>query len=332
MEIAKQISLFFLCLFMLWGCSPKQSVLPPETSSTQATQEIITEAAQTLPMTTLPDETATLELPPAPPWVPEALASGEARESCADAEIDYSHTQDGYVMVRYLTPTELRLKVLIKGPTTTYSYNLPQGDWVVFPLSDGDGSYQVAVYRHVADSRYAMVLSAIFQAQLLDEFAPFLRPNQYVNYTADSQVMEKAAQLTAGLENPLDKVAAVYDFVIANVAYDYEKAATVKSGYLPVLDQVLEEGKGICFDYAALVAAMLRSQQIPCKLVVGYAGSVYHAWISVWTEDHGWIDGIIFFDGQVWKRMDPTFASSAGGDPEILDFIQNGTYTAKYLY
>ena len=115
-------------------------------------------------------------------------------------------------------------------------------------------------------------------------------------------------------------------------SYDYEKAKTVTSGYLPELDAVLAERKGICFDYAALMTAMLRSQEVPCKLVVGYAGSVYHAWISVWTEDNGWIDGVIFFDGNTWKRMDPTFASSGEGDPEIMEFIQNGTYHALYLY
>ena len=104
------------------------------------------------------------------------------------------------------------------------------------------------------------------------------------------------------------------------------------SGYLPKLDEVLAAQTGICFDYAALMTAMLRSQEVPCKLVVGYAGSVYHAWISVWTEENGWIDGAIFFDGNTWMRMDPTFASSGEGDPEIMNFIQNGAYKALYLY
>ena len=80
------------------------------------------------------------------------------------------------------------------------------------------------------------------------------------------------------------------------------------------------------------MTAMLRSQQIPCKLVVGYAGSIYHAWISVWTEEDGWIDGAIFFDGHVWKRMDPTFVSSAENREEILEFVEKGNYTVKYLY
>ena len=44
-------------------------------------------------------------------------------------------------------------------------------------------------------------------------------------------------------------------------------------------------------------------------------------------------DGVIFFDGSVWKRMDPTFASSGQRSPEIMRFIENnGNYTVKYLY
>ena len=39
------------------------------------------------------------------------------------------------------------------------------------------------------------------------------------------------------------------------------------------------------------------------------------------------------FDGSVWKRMDPTFASSGQRSPEIMRFIENnGNYTVKYLY
>ena len=96
---------------------------------------------------------------------------------------------------------------------------------------------------------------------------------------------------------------------------------------------MLSAKKGICFDYAALMAGMLRSQNVPCKLVVGYAGTAYHAWINVWTEESGWIDGAIFFDGSSWQRMDPTFASSAGRSDWIMKYIGDGeNYTAKYLY
>ena len=81
------------------------------------------------------------------------------------------------------------------------------------------------------------------------------------------------------------------------------------------------------------MTGMLRSQGIPSKLVVGYAGTAYHAWISVWTEETGWVDGVIYFDSKTWHRMDPTFASSANRSDSIMQYIGNGAnYTTKYLY
>ena len=48
----------------------------------------------------------------------------------------------------------------------------------------------------------------------------------------------------------------IYNLVVDNVTYDREKASTVAAGYLPDIDETLETGKGICFDYAALISSM----------------------------------------------------------------------------
>ena len=262
-----------------------------------------------------------------------AEASGISVNSNSEATIDYSNTGDGYVMVKYTASTTKRLKAQVKGPATTYTYNLTPGKWEVFPLSDGNGSYKITVYRNAYSNKYASVLSVTTSVSLTDEFAPFLRPNQYVDYSAAPKAVEKAAELTAGLSDPLDMVEAVYDYVVGTLTYDNYKASTVKSGYLPVLDTTLAEKKGICFDYAALMTGMLRSQGIPCKMIFGYAGSVYHAWINVWTEDTGWVDGVIYFDGMTWQHLDPTFASSANQNSSVEAYIGNGSnYTEKYMY
>lgn len=321
-------SFMILCLtLLLCGCTREPEPVPTAQPETIPAVTVVMEAP-------VVQEAAALEEAPPPPVsiILEAEAPGIAEQRTEKAVVDHSHTEDGYVMVQFLTPTEKRLKVQLKGPNTTYTYNLTPEQWAVLPLSDGNGSYKAVVYENVSGTRYATVMTASFAVTLRDEFAPFLRPNQYVNYFDSPNTMELSAQLCAGMEHPLKKVAAVYDYVVTNLRYDYEKASSVKSGYLPVLDQVLEEKKGICFDYAALMTAMLRSQNVPCKLVVGYAGKTYHAWISVWTEDNGWVDGAIFFDGHVWKRMDPTFASSQERSDEIMDFIENGNYRVKYLY
>ena len=283
----------------------------------------------------LEDEAVALSEVPAPalPDILVAEASGVLVKKNGKAVIDYSNTEDGYVMVQFTADTSKRLKVQVQGPTTTYTYNLNKGTWTVFPLTDGNGKYQIKVFENVSGTKYSMVTSVTQEVALADEFAPFLRPNQYVDYSVSSKTVAKAKELTKELTDPLKKVAVIYDFVIKNLTYDKEKAATVTSGYLPVLDTVLEAKKGICFDYAALMAGMLRSQGIPCKLVIGYAGTAYHAWINVWTEDTGWVDGIIYFDGTTWQRMDPTFASTGKQSQAVMAYIGDGkNYTTKYLY
>ena len=336
MKVYKLVTIL-LVILLLCGCGKKANTAAAETvmPTDPTAAATVTTAATEPPVTIEPDLEAAALIeapPPAVPVVLQPMASGTVCDTGEYSVIDYSHTEDGYVMVKYTEPCDVRLKVLVKGPSTTYSYNLTPEQWTVFPLSDGNGDYQVGVYENIVDKKYALVQSVSFYVELLDEFAPFLRPNQYVNYTDATQTTQLGVSLTWGMEDPLEKVATVYDYVVSNFTYDYDKAATVKSGYLPDLDLVLEAKTGICFDYAALMTAMLRSQEIPCKLVVGYAGSVYHAWISVWTAENGWIDGAIFFDGHVWKRMDPTFASSGGRSEEIMSFINSDNYTTKYLY
>jgi len=315
-----------LCAGLLAGCGVQDA-------GTDAGQSEFVDAVSVEEIIIEDEAVALSESPAAEPEVAECEASGTAVKETADAVIDYSNTEDGYIMVKYLKKTDKKIKAQVKGPETTYTYNLKAKKWTVLPLSDGNGKYQVSVFQNTSGSKYAAKASAAFDVQLEDEFAPFIRPNQYVNYADAENTIAKAASLCKKAKTGLAKVEKVYNYVVKNFTYDKEKAKTVKSGYLPDLDKVLKTKKGICFDYAAVMAGMLRSQEVPTKLVVGYAGEAYHAWISVYVEGEGWIDGVIYFDGESWQRMDPTFASSASKSKSIMKYIGDGSnYTAKYFY
>lgn len=285
----------------------------------------------------LMDEAVPLAGAPAISTVLSPVATGASTAKNSSATIDYSNAKDGYVMVNWTAGGGTKLKVQIKGPSgVTYTYNLrSDGQYDTFPLSDGSGSYSVNVFKNISGTQYSSVLGATVSAQLTDEFAPFIRPNQYVNYTENSAVVSEAARIIQekGAADNLAKVEAIYNYVVNSLTYDTAKAKNVQSGYLPDVDAVMAAKTGICFDYAALMAAMLRSQGVPVKLVVGYTGNVYHAWLNVWSEKDGWVDGMIYFDGKVWKLMDPTFASSGKQSASIMKYIGDGSnYTTKYLY
>jgi hypothetical protein len=56
----------------------------------------------------------------------------------------------------------------------------------------------------------------------------------------------------------------------------------------------------------------------------------YHAWVSIYIKETGWINGIIEFDGNEWKMLDPTFASTSKSPKSFT--TENSKYTTKYVY
>lgn len=243
--------------------------------------------------------------------------------------IDTSHKDEGYIMVSYTGSCE-KVKLQLTGPDeVTYTYNLHSG-YETFPLTAGNGNYNMGVFENIEGTSYATLFTQSIDVSITDELKPFLYANQYVDFGADSATAEAGAELAYYANNDLEVVEKVYNYIISNFTYDYDKAKTVPKGYLPVVDDIFESKTGICFDYAAVMATMLRTQNIPTRLEVGYMLEEYHAWISIYLEEQGWINGIIEFDGTEWKLMDPTFASSS---KKPQDFIMDTEkYITKYVY
>ncbi|MDR3295627.1 MAG: transglutaminase-like domain-containing protein [Clostridiales Family XIII bacterium] len=251
------------------------------------------------------------------------------------AAIDESNLAEGYVIIKYTGGKSIPIKVQItKKGGTGYTYNLNnKGTAEIFPLSEGDGEYTINVFENVSGSKYALAYGHTAQLKLRSGFLPFMYPNQYVSYTSGSQAVKQAGTLVTGKGTDLEKLDAIYHYVVSNLTYDYALAKNAPTGYVPNIDSVMSSKKGICFDYASLTSAMLRSQNIPSKLVIGYAGSAYHAWINVFIENVGWVDKAFYFDGDKFTLMDPTFASSGKSSPDIMKYIGDGkNYTVKTVH
>mgnify|MGYP000902170896 FL=1 len=249
------------------------------------------------------------------------------------ASIDASNTSQGYVMVKY-NGTNEKVKLQITCPDQScYTYLISdRGAYDTFPLTAGNGSYALQVLENVAGDTYTVSLAQSINVSIEDEFLPFLYPNQYVNFHTDSKAVSKGRDLAKDTYSDLDVVQDIYNYVIKNISYDTEKAQNVSYGYVPDVDDTLSSKKGICFDYAALMTSMLRSQNIPTKLEVGYSGDAYHAWISTYIDDKGWVDDIIQFDGDTWQIMDPTLAAT-NDSAAVKKYVGDGShYVVKYTY
>ena len=246
-------------------------------------------------------------------------------------EIDLSNTSKGYLMTRYHGDRDKVKFFIITPDNVRYTYDLPASeDWMALPFTAGNGTYTLDIREHAGDEMYSNLYQESLEISLEDEFSPFLYPNQYTWFTQDSQAVSKASSLTKGCGSGLDAVTEIYNYVIDTIEYDYDKASSVQSGYLPNVDETLESQKGICFDYAALMTAMLRSQGIPTKLEIGYSGDVYHAWINTYLEETGWVDRIIEFDGKNWSLMDPTLAADNDAS-SVKEYVKDSSnYVVKY--
>lgn len=247
--------------------------------------------------------------------------------------LDFSNASSGYFM-GILSQPDKTVNIQVTGPDQViYKYFINTADVrTVFPFTAGNGTYIILAFEHIGGDQYTTLLSYSLNVEIENEFLPFLYPNQYVDFSKDSEAISLAAQLSSDAETDLDALSAIYSYVTENITYDDEKAATVEAGYLPDIDKTLQTGTGICFDYAALTASMLRALSIPARLDIGYSGDIMHAWIDVYIESIGWVKNAVEFNGKEWKLMDPTFASAIGSDQNISDYIGDGSnYVLQYV-
>ncbi len=251
--------------------------------------------------------------------------------------IDYSNTSKGYISAKYTgSKKKVKLRMEANGETYTHDLNV-NGKIEYFPLSCGNGTYKITLFEQVEGTSYAKGMELSINVNMPDPTAPFSLPNKYVNYSQSSKAVYKAAELCAGKSGNIEKIAAVFTWITENISYDNQLAATVKSGYVPDVDSTLARKKGICYDYSALMAAMLRSQGIPTRMVHGYAYSspndIYHAWNEVYTKETGWITPELLLKNNGYNLVDATFYAGSSNKGQISAYISTpGNYSAVYYY
>ena len=209
------------------------------------------------------------------------------------------------------------------GKQMTYDLR-NDGTAETFPLQMGNGTYKISVLENVVDKKYKYISTEVAQLNLDDEKKVFLASIQNINWKDGMNTVKKAVEITNGLETDKEKIEAVYEYVVSNIAYDYSKISTLPSTYAPDIDNIIASGKGICYDYASVIAAMLRSQGIPVKLVKGYSKNVtgYHAWNEVYDSETG-----------EWITLDATYDAEQKAASHAYSMIkETARYTKVYEF
>lgn len=259
--------------------------------------------------------------------------SDAALNGTVEAGIDVSSVSKGYVGATGIS--DKRLKFRVSKDERDYTYDLPNdGTPIVCPLSLGDGTYTFTIFQNTHDDSYVTLDPTPITLDVVmdSEFEPFIRPSVYCEYGESSACVQKANELAQGAENQGDVLRAVYSWISENIAYDKEKARELADakGYVPDPDKTMQSGKAICFDYASLAAAMLRSQGIPTKIVTGYVSpdNIYHAWNMVYL-DGTWVSARVSVSADAWSRIDITLVSLEGETQYVGD---GTTYTDLLTY
>lgn len=244
-------------------------------------------------------------------------------------DVDSSESDRGIVKVKFNTGSEKKIKLLVKHDDSKYYYNLSNSeDYVNFPLQFGNGTYTVSIYENTTGSKYRKLHSESFTVNVEDQNDVFLNSIQEIDWHIEDEAIAMAQVLVdeateakvASTRNDYatltddEVIQLMYDYVVENIKYDYDKIKGLEYNYIPDINSTLETGTGICYDYSSLLASMLRSQGVPTKLVKGYTSwtSVYHAWNEIYlaSEDR-WVIVDTTYDSYMYLRnRDYTFEKS----------------------
>ena len=243
--------------------------------------------------------------------------------NAAAAWLNTDKLNNGVVTVNYDVKANVKTKVMITKGQEKYTYNLTAGKkGETFPLQLGNGEYTITVLENTTDTKYKMVGKETVTLNLKDQKVVFLNAVQNVAWTDKNAAIIKANELIKGKKTDAEKVKAIYDFVVSNIAYDNELAKNVTTDYIPNIDNTLKNKKDICYGYATLFAAMLRNADIPTKLVMGKTTYV--------TEYHAWNE--VYLDGK-WVVIDTTVDAAYKKANKAVNFIKDaGKYTAEKVY
>ena len=217
----------------------------------------------------------------------------------AAPKFDKTNLAKGYITVTYDGDIKklVKIRLEIAGKTEYNTFTIITKDPINIPLTMGDGKYKLTIMEQVSSNKYKVISTEEFEVKVTSPNDVFLVPSPIVAYKADSKVVVDYTKLFTDkkLTTPAAKTELLYTNMTVNFKYDFDKANDIVNkkypdGYTPIVDSVYAAQKGICYDYSAITAAVLRASGIPTKVVWGVAPEIssLHAWNEIYL-DNKWV-------------------------------------------
>ena len=226
---------------------------------------------------------------------------GKLASADAPVQIDISHVNEGWVGASVISDRRIKFQVVYNGEKKNYDCPTDGTPFMV-ELTSGSGEYMARVMRCEEGMLYSEIGAITFYAHMEDPGDIYLMSDSYLSFSEDDECVQIAAELRKESSCDAEFVSKVQEYL---TRYPYE-VKDVGKGYVPDVDALLEDGCGFCMEYTFTLAAMLRSQGVPAKVIYGYIDSgVYHARNEVFIDHGGEYGGYSFKDG--WNVIDVTW-------------------------
>jgi transglutaminase-like putative cysteine protease len=129
--------------------------------------------------------------------------------------------------------------------------------------------------------------------QLPDETLVYLLGSRYCE---TDKLMEQAWSLFGNTPLGWGRVQAICDYVHQRITFGYQYANATKGAA-----QALEEGRGVCRDYAHSAVALCRCMNIPARYCTGYLGDIGVPYSDAPMDFSAWFEA--YLDGR-WYTFD----------------------------
>jgi hypothetical protein len=171
-------------------------------------------------------------------------------------------------------------------------------------LGISDGLHYVA-YSHLDRQSVA----ASYQSEPLDPYSHLLYTRLPI---LDGRIEVLARNVVAGATDPYSRARMIEHYL--RTQYGYTTSLLSESVPDPLAYFLFERKKGHCEYFASAMAVMLRTLNVPARVVTGFQSGIYND-MTGWTvirgaDAHSWVE--VFVPGRGWVMFDPTPADNGG--------------------
>jgi hypothetical protein len=180
----------------------------------------------------------------------------------------------------------------------------------MFVAHTKSSSLAYTVYSYVPEKssrvpRYS--LPARSETQSSSDFSPYLLVHSRL--PQKDEIEELANSITKNSASNFDRAKAIESYLIKN--YDYTLDLRTINPDQPVHDFLFHDKRGHCELFATSMVLLLRSVDIPARLVTGFRGGDLKKDTNTFEirkmDAHAWVEAYI--EGRGWCQFDPTPAS-----------------------